>query len=86
MSNAQNRLEHGAKFPYDAPDSWNENYPNVAALPATDWAHQAARGVLADLCDRRGIKQELNGLDEDVRIDLVESLADIIRTAKGQAE
>lgn len=86
MSNAQNRLEYGAKFPYDAPDSWNQNYPNVTALPATDWAHQAARGVLADLCDRHGIRQELDGLGEDVRIELVESFADIIRTAKIQAK
>ncbi|MEX3555946.1 MAG: hypothetical protein VB131_04920 [Burkholderia gladioli] len=78
---AENCLEHGAQFPFDAPDSWRKNYPNEAPPDCPDWAHAAARGVLADLTDRRGIKQELVDLDADVRAELVGSVAEIIRAA-----
>lgn len=80
MDIAKHQLEHGAEFPYDATDEWwggdGKNPP-----PAKDWAHAAARGVLADLNDRKGIKRELEEVDEEVRIELVESLAEIIRLA-----
>jgi hypothetical protein len=66
---AVRQLEHGAKFPYDGDG------------PAIDWAHAAARGVLADLCDRRGVKHELREVDDDVRVELVASVAAIIRAA-----
>lgn len=69
-------LKFGAEYPYDANDEGE-------APPATDWAHAAARGVLADLCDRRGIKHELKNVDEDVRPELVEAIAAIIRAAPG---
>lgn len=80
---AQRRLKHGAMFPYDAGDSWwqSEDEENPPP-PAVDWAHAAARGVLADLGDRRGIKNSLDGLDEDIKAELVETIADIIREAK----
>lgn len=68
-------LKRGDQYPYDAPDEY-ETPP-----PAKDWAHRAARGVIADLCDRRDIKHSFGGVDEDVRVDLVETLADIIRGA-----
>jgi len=71
-------LEHGSKFPYDRPDSERKK-----AKPAKDWAHVAARGILADLSDRRGIRNELEKCDEDVRMELVKSLARIIRLAHG---
>ncbi|PAL20200.1 hypothetical protein [Sphingopyxis sp. GW247-27LB] len=80
---AQITLAHGAKWPFDAPDTWwqddGENPP-----PPTDWAHAAARGVLSDLNDRRGIKQGFLGLDEDIRAEIVSSLAAIIRVAAEQ--
>lgn len=70
---AKHRLEHGAQFPYHG-------------KPPTDWAERAALGVLADLGDRRGIKQELNQIegDEDITDEIVTTLADIIRTAQGE--
>lgn len=77
---AQHRLNHGAEFPYDAPDAWWE-MAEPKPLPATDWAHAAARGILADLTDRRGIKWALQEIDEDVRAELVASLSEIIRAA-----
>ena len=38
-----------------------------------------ALAILSDLTDRRGIKSELYQVDEDVRIELVESLTKIIK-------
>lgn len=76
----KHRLQHGAEFPYDAgADFWEDRAPTPQ--PATDWAHAAARGVLADLLDRRGIKWELEKVDYDVRVELTHSMAAIIRQA-----
>lgn len=73
-------LYRGARSPYDAPDNfWAcEGSPPP---PATDWAHAAARGVMHDLGDRRGIKWHTENVAEDVRAELVQSLAEIIRAA-----
>jgi hypothetical protein len=84
MNIAKRRLELGANFPYDAgADFWEDRNPKPP--PATDWAHAAARGVLADLLDRRGIKWELEKVDHDVRTELTQSLAEIIRLANAKA-
>ncbi len=72
-------LEHGAKYPYDATDKWWES--EGVLLPPDDWAHNAARGVLTDLQDRRNIKQGFENVDEDMRKEIVLSLAGIIRDA-----
>lgn len=84
MSNPAIRVRHGNKFPYDAPDKW---WDGDASNPpkADDWAHSAARGVLADLQDRRGIKYGFDNIDEGVRAEIVASLAAIIRFAKDQS-
>ena len=74
MSIAKHRLESGAKYPFDG-----------GKKAAKDWAHAAARGVLADLTDRRGVKQELNEIDSDIRKELVATVADIIREAYAQS-
>jgi hypothetical protein len=49
--------------------------------PPTDDGERAALGVLADLCDRRGIKHELQDTDDDIKEEIVKSLASIIRAA-----
>lgn len=68
MSTAKFRLKHGAEYPF------NGRAP-------TDDAERAALGVLADLCDRRGIKHELQDTDDDIKEEIVTSLAAIIRLA-----
>lgn len=75
------RLAHGAAYPYDASDEW---WDGDASNPpaADDWAHAAARGVLADLNDRRGIKHGFDDVDEGIRAEIVASLAAIIRVAE----
>lgn len=72
-------VTQGAKFPYDAPDTWNKAYPDVLPIPATDWAHTAARGILHDLSDRFDIKNALADIQEDVRFEIVAAVAAIIR-------
>lgn len=66
------RLEQGEDHPYDA------------GVPQGDWAHRAARGVCADLCDRRGIKWAMqpDGIDEETTNELVATMAKIIRLAR----
>jgi hypothetical protein len=80
MSIAQHALDRGAKYPYDASDAWRQQI-DPEPIPAKDWAHAAARGVLADLFDRRDIKCVLKSIDEDTRAEMVELLAEIIRLA-----
>jgi hypothetical protein len=86
MDISKHRLEHGAKYPYDGgADFWEDRTPTPP--PAPDWAHAAARGVLADLLDRRGIKWALDDeqIDRETRAEIVQSLAEIIRLAKAEA-
>lgn len=70
-------LSHGCKFPYDTTD-------DEVFAPATDWAHSAARGVLANLLDRSGVGNELEQYDEEIRNDIVSQIAEIIRLAHSQ--
>ncbi|WP_122423085.1 hypothetical protein [Pseudomonas viridiflava] len=74
---AKTSLEMGEKFPYDDFTDDNSDTPS----PAVDWAHAAARGVLADLEGRRGVGQELERVDDETRVELVQSVAEIIRVA-----
>lgn len=67
-------IVNGNLFPFDQEDG--------KSTPPVDWAHSAARGVLNNLKDRRGIRQELDEIDEDIRIEIVESIAEIIRIAE----
>lgn len=55
-------------------------YPYHHRAP-TDWCEKAALGILRDLSDRRGIKYELDAVDDNTREDIVHALSDIIRTA-----
>lgn len=61
-------VEHGTNFPYHG-------------IAPTDASEKAALAVLANLCDRRGIKWELNAVDDDVRAEIVTDLSAIIREA-----
>lgn len=47
----------------------------------TDPAIVAALGICYDLCDRAGIKHEMGRVDREVRADIVDAFAEIIRTA-----
>jgi hypothetical protein len=87
---AKSDIKFGNRYPFDAPDEWwnpmPDNRPNPPA--PIDWAHSAARGIIANLQDRRGIKHELDthNIDENTRKEIVMDLADIIRTAYSAGE
>lgn len=81
QSDPDHDLAMGELFPFEASDAWWKD----GGLPppaAADWSVAAARGVLANLQDRRSIKQGFVEIDEDVRTELVASLAAIIRRAR----
>ncbi len=77
---ARQRLKRGAEYPYDALHDWWHR-EDRAPPPAKDWAHAAARGIVADMSDRGGIKHEFAEIDEEVRVDIIVSIAAIIRAA-----
>jgi len=86
MEMSKRALEHGARYPYDGgADFWEDRTPTPP--PATDWAHAAARGVLADLLDQSGINRALNDeqIDRETRAEIVQSMAEIIRLARAEA-
>lgn len=72
MSDPKRDLDTALQYPYHG-------------RPPKDWAEHAALGVLNDLNDRRGIKHELSAVDEEVRAEIVETLAGIIRQAAKDA-
>ena len=76
---ARHSLEMGAQFPYDAPDAWRDSDDPPPSAP--NWQMAAARGIIANLTDRRGIKQGFEGVDEDVRREIVAAIALIIDVA-----
>jgi hypothetical protein len=80
-------LDRGDRRPFDAPDALYDLDPGQVPPPATDWAHRAARGVIADLQGRSGIKHQLDpsSTAEDTRAELVETVAAIIRAAHDAA-
>jgi hypothetical protein len=78
QTKALKHLQHGASSPFDG-DIDNPT-------PAVDWAHAAARGVLANLLGRRGVGDELEQLDQELRDEIVEEVAEIIRVAKPKGE
>ena len=55
-------------------------YPYHGQKPK-DWAETAALGILWDLSDRGGIKHELEEVDDEVKAEIVEKMAAIIRAA-----
>jgi len=68
------RLTSAYRRPYDVSD--DENMPDPG-----DWAVRAARGVIADMRDRRAIKWGFDNVDQDVRREMIQTVADIIRFA-----
>ncbi|MBD8089094.1 hypothetical protein IFT48_03800 [Pseudomonas fluorescens] len=72
---AQINLDRGREYPYDQPDDVETPFP------ANDWAHAAARGILAGLKGRGGVGNELEQYDEEIRQEIISEAADVIRLA-----
>lgn len=73
---SQRSLESGALHPYDQPDGIED------PVPASDWAHAAARGVISNLEGRRGVGNELESYDVEIRMEIISEIAEIIRLAR----
>ena len=84
MSNAVRSIAHGLKYPYDGTDGFWNGIED--ATHPDDWAHVAARGIMADLLDRRQVKNGFHGIEENVRVDIVSSIAEIIRYAHNELD
>jgi hypothetical protein len=70
----------GYLSPYDASDAcWQSNDDAEGFPEPKDWAVVAARVVISDLRDRRGIKGGFERIDEELRVEIVNTLADLIR-------
>jgi len=77
LSEAQRALDCADDLPFDAPDGC----PIGEATASKDWAHRAARAIIIDLCDRSGIKHGFGGIDHEMRVEIVSTMAEIIRRA-----
>ncbi len=76
-------IKSAAKNPYDAPDDWDGE--TKLDLP-DDWAYRAARGIIDELSGRSGFDAPFNdGVDEETRAEIVETMRDIIAAALEQA-
>ena len=71
----KHHIQFGEKFPYDRDETINQT-----PKPLTPEL-RAAYGVLSCLLDRRGIKEALEEVDFDIREEIVETLAGIIKEA-----
>lgn len=75
MAEPNQSLYLASLFPYDGDDAGK-------IRRGTRGKHyRAARGILADLKDRRDIKRGFENIDHDVRCEIVDSLAAIIEFA-----
>lgn len=48
-----------------------------------DLSHLAVQAILEDLGDRRGIRQALEGCDDEIRAEIVDTLSTIVRIVMG---
>jgi hypothetical protein len=69
-------LYRGQRYPYHQNPSVGIPYTELKSA-----AEYAALGILADLNDRHGIRCELQGIDHEVREDIVVAMAGIITEA-----
>jgi len=70
----------GYLSPYDASDEWWESDDDAKGFPEPkDWAVVAARVVISNLRDRCGIKNGFMRVDEQTRVEIVNTMADLIR-------
>lgn len=81
MSDPERELKFGNEHPYD-----HGQRDADVVLHSDDWSYRAARGVLSDLLDRKGIKWELQKVDIPTRVEIVQSMAAIIKLAAAEGK
>jgi hypothetical protein len=90
---AMSSIDIGNRYPFDATNEWwNSEDEEKDSLPVYEgvpsWTVTAARGIIGNLTDRRGIKQELSihNIDEDVRQEIIHTIAKIIAVTHTAAD
>lgn len=73
MSDTEFTFKHGNQFPYDGESD------SEAVEPAKNASESAIRGILANLTDRRGIKQPLHDLELEARQKLFGALIELAK-------
>lgn len=79
---AEFSIKHGNKFAYDLMHKDEDCSTRVG----THWSIIAARGVLSNFKDRRGLRNELDNIDDDIREEMVLELAEIISLTEANRE
>jgi hypothetical protein len=82
--NAEAAIRHGNQYPFDASDEW-WNGSGDDPPKAKSWAHSVARGIIADLQDRHTVGDALGGIDEETRVEIIETMTGIIRLGYEQS-
>lgn len=78
------QYEHGQEFPFDATDEWwSSDDLDDGPPPPIDWAHAAARGIIADIQSREDLCDIFahSEFDAETRVNMVLTMAAIIRLA-----
>lgn len=44
-----------------------------------DWPELAVERIIADLCDRRGLRQEFEAIDEEIQQEITDTWVEIVR-------
>ena len=78
MSDPKRNIEGGKRFPYDSDSHGSSNAPQ-------GWQYDAARGILYDFSDRRGVKDGFNRIDLETRQEIVKSMVETIELAFSQS-
>lgn len=81
---AEEALEYGRQMPFDAPEWWWNSSDDLPPPRPRDWAHKAARGVMAELQGRVGIKDSLGDVPHALARDVVLVIAEVIRLAESR--
>lgn len=85
IQEAKRCIKHIRKHPYDRSNDDEAETPDIKN--ADQWNFIAARAVIENLLDRRGIKWALEDVDDDeTRKEIIEALAEIIKEAKQQGD
>ncbi len=79
-------IKHSNKYAYDRVGDEAREEEGYSTPKGTDWSIIAARAVLGDMSDRGGVRHELDSIDYEVRDEMVETLANIIKKVSDNRE
>jgi len=84
FNHAKHRIESAKCYPYDG--LCDEAGDLLPVRLATDPDYLAARAIINDIQDRRSLKWEWSNVEHDVREEIVDTFAAIIRAARSEPD